>query len=138
MNSGPSALFAGLCVVDLVHRVAHPPGPDEKVTALSQELVAGGPATNAAVTFAVLGGAARLLTAVGPRRLGDVVRAEMRRPGLTLVDLAVDDAAFEPSVSAVAVVEGTGERRVVSCDAAATDESSLVSAARAALPKAAP
>ena len=76
-----SALFAGLCVVDLVHRVARPPGPDEKVTALSRELVAGGPATNAAVTFAVLGGSARLLTAVGSGPLGDVVRADLERPG---------------------------------------------------------
>lgn len=128
-----SALFAGLCVVDLVHRVAHPPGPDEKVTALSQELVAGGPATNAAITFAVLGGSARLLTAVGSRVLSDVARADLERPGLTVVDLAADDAEFEPSVSAVVVVDGTGERRVVSRDAAALDDRSAVGAVRASL-----
>ncbi len=128
-----SALFAGLCVVDLVHRVARPPGPDEKVTALTQELVAGGPATNAAVTFSVLGGSARLLTAVGSRGLGAVARADLGRPGLTVVDLAADDADFEPSVSAVVVVDGTGERRVVSRDAAPLDDRSAVAAVRASL-----
>ncbi len=133
MTSGPSALFAGLCVVDLVHRVTRPPGPDEKVTALSQELTAGGPATNAAVTFAVLGGSATLVTAVGAHALGAVVRADLDRPGLTVVDLAAADAGFEPSVSAVVVVDATGERSVVSRDAAEVDERSAVSRTRRAL-----
>jgi sugar/nucleoside kinase (ribokinase family) len=118
-----SALFAGLCVVDLVQRVARPPGADEKVTALSRELVAGGPATNAALTFAVLGGQARLVTAVGSRALGAVVRADLERPGLTLVDLAGDDPSFEPNVSSVVVVDGTGERSVVSLDSGPADGS---------------
>ena len=89
------ALFAGLCVVDLVHRGARPPGPDEKVTALSRELAAGGPATNAAVTFAALGGSARLLTAVGSGPLGDVVRADLERQRLTLLDVAADALAAD-------------------------------------------
>jgi sugar/nucleoside kinase (ribokinase family) len=133
VTSGPSALFAGLCVVDLVHRVTRPPGPDEKVTALSQELTAGGPATNAAVTFAVLGGSATLVTAVGTRELGAVARGDLARPGLTVVDLAADDGGFEPSVSAVVVVDATGERSVVSRDAAAVDDRSSVALVRAAL-----
>jgi sugar/nucleoside kinase (ribokinase family) len=124
-----SALFAGLCVVDLVQRVARPPGPDEKVTALSRELVAGGPATNAAVTFAVLGGSVRLVTAVGSGPLGAVVRDDLERPGLTLVDLAGDDPSFEPNVSSVVVVDGTGERSVVSLDGGAVDGSAWAGAA---------
>ena len=133
-----AALFAGLCVVDLVHRVARPPGPDEKVTALSRELVAGGPATNAAVAFAVLGGSAGLLTAVGSRPLGDVVRADLGRQGLTLLDVAADDPAFELNVSSVLVVEATGERSVVSMDGGAIDEAAALTAARAALAEAEP
>jgi sugar/nucleoside kinase (ribokinase family) len=135
VTSGPSALFAGLCVVDLVHRVTRPPGPDEKVTALSQEINAGGPATNAAITFAVLGGTATLVTAVGTRELGAVVRADLARPGLTLVDLAGYDRSFQPSVSAVLVTDATGERSVVSRDAAALEERSSVALTRAALPE---
>jgi sugar/nucleoside kinase (ribokinase family) len=134
----PSALFAGLCVVDLVHRVTRRPGPDEKVTALSQELAAGGPATNAAATFAALGGSARLLTALGARPVGTVARSDLDRSGVKVVDLAAGDADVEPSVSAVVVVEGTGERSVVSRDAAPIDERSAVAVTRTALSEATP
>jgi sugar/nucleoside kinase (ribokinase family) len=57
-----TGLFVGLSTLDIVYRVAAPPGPDEKVQAAGQDLAAGGPATNAAVTFAALGGAATLGT----------------------------------------------------------------------------
>jgi sugar/nucleoside kinase (ribokinase family) len=133
-----SALFAGLCVVDLVHRVARPPGPDEKVTALSRELGAGGPATNAAVTFAVLGGSARLLTAVGSGPLAELARTDLERPGLALFDVAADDPAFHLNVSSVSVVEATGERSVVSMDGGALDQAAAQAVARAALDAAEP
>src|SRR5690625_5980424 len=61
----PRGVFAGLATLDVIHRVDASPGPDEKVTALSQFVAAGGPAANAAVTFAALGGHAVLLTALG-------------------------------------------------------------------------
>ncbi len=133
-----AALFAGLCVVDLVHRVARPPGLDEKVTALSRELAAGGPATNAAVTFAVLGGSARLLTAVGSGPLGAVVTADLQRPGLTLLDVAAGDPAFALNVSSVLVVDATGERSVVSMDGGAVDAMAALTMARIALAEAEP
>jgi sugar/nucleoside kinase (ribokinase family) len=134
----PSALVAGLCVVDLVQRVSRPPRPDEKVTALSGELVAGGPATNAAVTFAVLGGAAVLVTAVGSSPLGGVVRADLDRSPLSLVDVAAGDRDFALNVSSVVVVDETGERSVVSMDAGTVDEASAALAARAAVADTAP
>lgn len=56
-------LFAGLATLDIVSHVDRAPGPDEKVTATWQLVAAGGPALNAAVTFAALGGHALLLTA---------------------------------------------------------------------------
>jgi sugar/nucleoside kinase (ribokinase family) len=129
----PSVLVAGLCVVDLVHRVTRVPGPDEKVTALSRELTAGGPATNAAVTVALLEGTAALLAPLGSSALAAVARADLDRPGLTVYDLAADDPAFEPNVSSVVVVEATGERSVVSRDAAEIDEAVALAAARRAL-----
>lgn len=121
-----------------MQRVARPPGPDEKVTALTRELVAGGPATNAAVTFSVLGGSAHLLTAVGAGPLASVVRADLDRPGLSLVDVAVGDGSFELNVSSVVVVDGTGERSVVSLDGGAVDEETAVAALRADLRQAEP
>lgn len=129
----PSVLVAGLCVVDLVHRVSHAPGPDEKVTALSRELVAGGPATNAAVTVAALGGSAALLTPLGSSALAAVARVDIERPGLVVHDLAAADPAFEPNVSSAVVVETTGERSVVSRDAAHLDAAAALAAVDTAL-----
>ena len=59
----PGALFAGLCTLDIIQAVASVPGPNEKVTALDKTVAAGGPAANAAVAFAFLGGGATLLAA---------------------------------------------------------------------------
>jgi sugar/nucleoside kinase (ribokinase family) len=128
-----TGVIAGLCIVDLVHRVVSPPGPDEKVTALSRDLAAGGPATNAAVTFAALGGEAWLLTVVGSGGLAPVVRTDLARPRLTTVDLAATVPDVEVNVSSVVVVDATGDRSVVSLDAAPVDESVAVEAARTAL-----
>src|SRR5262249_1342223 len=61
----PHGLFAGLATLDLVHTLERPLGPDEKSVALRQDIAAGGPAANAAVTFAALGGDAVLGTAPG-------------------------------------------------------------------------
>ena len=62
-------VFVGLTTLDLVLGVAHAPAPDQKVEAHSQDLDVGGPAANAARTFAALGGRARLVTALGRHRV---------------------------------------------------------------------
>ena len=62
----PAGLFVGLVTLDLVQRVDKAPGPNEKVVAFAADIAAGGPATNAAVTFAALGGRATLVTSRGP------------------------------------------------------------------------
>ena len=86
----------------------------------------------------MLGGSARLLTAVGSGRLGGVVRADLERPGLTLVDVAADDPAFELNVSSVLVADPTGERSVVSMDGEPIGEAAAVAVTRAALAEAEP
>jgi sugar/nucleoside kinase (ribokinase family) len=61
----PVGCFIGLCTVDAAYVVDDFPLPNHKVSAQRQELTAGGPATNAAITFAFLGGAASLVSALG-------------------------------------------------------------------------
>jgi sugar/nucleoside kinase (ribokinase family) len=108
-------LFVGLTTLDLVHRVGGPVPPNTKVTATRQDLAAGGPAANAAVTFAALGGRARLVTALGTGVAARAARADLEGYGVEVVDVA--PGGFDLAVSAVAVDEGTGERTVVSPDA---------------------
>ncbi|WP_203833838.1 PfkB family carbohydrate kinase, partial [Actinoplanes campanulatus] len=109
-------LCVGLATVDLVQRVARMPGIDEKVQSESVDVAAGGPAANAAVTAAALGTDVTLVTAVGRHPLGDLVRADLAAHGVTLID-AAPDADQPPPVSAVTVLDATGERTIVSRNA---------------------
>src|SRR5580698_6452534 len=61
----PKGLFVGLATVDLTYPVDEIPWRNQKISVPGQHLSAGGPATNAAITFGFLGGAATLVTAVG-------------------------------------------------------------------------
>jgi sugar/nucleoside kinase (ribokinase family) len=115
--SAAPALFAGLCTVDVIQAVEKVPAADEKATALRQTVAAGGPATNAAVTYAHLGGRATLLTGVGKHALAAGVRTDVARSGVKLVD-ATPDRREPPPVSTILVTAATGERAVVSTNAA--------------------
>src|SRR5699024_7964423 len=105
----------GLTTMDVLHRADRRPGANEKITAVRQDVAAGGPAANAAVTFAVLGGRARLLTALGRGGPALVARADLTGHGVEIHDAADDD--YPLAVSAVLVDDATGERSVVSADA---------------------
>ena len=60
-----TALFAGLTTLDVLHRLDHVPDPLLKVTSTDFTMAAGGPATNAAVTYATLNTASRVLSDSG-------------------------------------------------------------------------
>lgn len=115
-GGGPRGLFVGLTTMDVLHRASRRPGLDEKVTASRQDVAAGGPAANAAVTFAALGGRARLLTALGATGAAVVARDDLERHAIAILDAATADHPL--AVSAVLVDDATGQRSVVSADAA--------------------
>ncbi|MFE5813321.1 PfkB family carbohydrate kinase [Streptomyces sp. NPDC056479] len=112
----PAGLFVGLCTLDVIQLVDHVPAPDEKLTAREQTVAAGGPAANAAVTFAHLGGAPRLLTAIGSHPLALAVTADLDRAGVTVSDLA-SHSADPPAVSSIMVTASSGQRAVASTNA---------------------
>ncbi len=111
-------VFVGLTTVDLIHRIAEPVGANRKVTALGQEIVAGGPAANAAVTFALLGGEATLVTDLGRHPLGELAREDLTGHGVRVRPVEPDHPGV-PAVSSIRVLDGTGDRSVVSVNAAA-------------------
>lgn len=111
-------MFVGLATVDLIHRVEHPVAVNQKVTALSQEIVAGGPAANAAVTFALLGGEAVLITDLGRHPLAELARQDLVAFGVGVRPVEPDHPAV-PAVSSIRVLDATGERSVVSVNTAA-------------------
>ncbi len=112
----PRVLFVGLATIDVLYGVDGVPGPNQKIVASWQDAYAGGPATNAAIACAHLGARCTLAAAVGAHPLGALVRDEMARRGIALVDLA-SALHTAPPVSSVLVDERTGSRAVVSANA---------------------
>jgi sugar/nucleoside kinase (ribokinase family) len=121
-EKAPVGVFVGLATLDVIHRIAKAPAVNEKITSTAQFVAAGGPAANAAVTFAGLGGDAILVTALGDDPVADLIRADLAAYGVRVVDAAAGDRRAVP-VSAVSVVESTGDRSVVSLDAVNSDAS---------------
>src|SRR5690554_2563571 len=80
------------------------------------------PAATAAATTVALGAAVRLVTAVGSGPLADAVLADLAVAGVEAVDAVPPGRRAEarPAVSTVLVTAATGERAVVSTNAAAT------------------
>lgn len=112
------ALFVGLCTLDVITRVDHVPAPNEKLTASAQLIAAGGPATNAAATFAHLGGEAVLLTAFGGHPLSAAIDEDLAALGVAVLNLTAD-SPVPPAVSTILVTASTGDRAVASMNATA-------------------
>lgn len=115
--TAPRAIFAGLCTLDVIQSVERMPGANEKIAALDFLMAAGGPATNAAVAFAHLGGDARVSTRLPAHPLTDVIRADLAR-----CDVALDaqvEGDGPPITASILVTHSTGERAVVSPSASA-------------------
>jgi sugar/nucleoside kinase (ribokinase family) len=121
-EKAPLGVFVGLATLDVIHRIAKPPAVNQKITSTAQFVAAGGPAANAAVTFAGLGGDAILVTALGDDPITELIRANLAAYGVSVVDAAAGTTRAVP-VSAVSVVESTGDRSVVSLDAVNSDVS---------------
>ena len=137
-----TALFAGLTTLDVLHRLDHVPDPFLKVTSTDFTMAAGGPATNAAVTYAALcaassvlsapvgeAGAASgtplssadaptLLTALGEGPVAAFLAADLAAVGVRVMDAtapASSPASREPAVSSI--IEHPSGRMVASTNA---------------------
>ena len=100
-------LSVGMAVADFVFRVHGIPSRAEKYRARALETVVGGPAANAAIAVARLGGRAVLVTRLGEDAVADTVQAgleaegvacRIRRRGRSPVSAAMIDAAGERQV----------------------------------------
>lgn len=141
-NVPMTALFAGLTTLDVLHRLDHVPDPFLKVTSTDFTMAAGGPATNAAVTYAALCAASRalsgpedeagassctlvpseeaptLLTALGEGPVAAFLAADLAAVGVRVVDAtapASSPASREPAVSSI--IEHPSGRMVASTNA---------------------
>ena len=110
-----ASIFVGLSTIDVVYEVDEFPSANSKVVAQSQNVCVGGPATNASITFALLGGSPTLVTTIGRHAMASVVRTELQRHSVQAIDLN-PEFNEAPAISSVSV-DGNGNRNVVSANA---------------------
>lgn len=112
-------LFVGLVTLDLIYLVDRPPLANQKLVASDYMVSAGGPATNAAVTFSHLSNEAIVLGSLGTHPMTQLILTDLQQHGVTLEDLH-PLRTEPPPVSSIMVTENTGDRAVVSINAVKT------------------
>lgn len=117
-----AGLFVGLITLDLIYLTEQLPTANQKIVALDSTLAAGGPATNAAVAFRVLGNSATVMGVAGQHPLTQIAIADLAQQQVAIADL--NPAWTDPlPTSSILVTRTTGERAVVSLNATRTQAS---------------
>ncbi|BCL35325.1 sugar kinase [Nostoc sp. MS1] len=112
-------LFVGLVTLDFIYLAESAPQNNQKLVATDYTVAAGGPATNAAVTFSYLGNQATVLGVVGSHPMTQLIRSDLEKYQVAIADL---DPTINtpPPVSSIIVTQSTGERAVISINAVKT------------------
>jgi sugar/nucleoside kinase (ribokinase family) len=105
------ALVVGRSTYDLCFVLPRYPEEDTKSEVEAYYQAAGGPALNAAIVFAALGGAATLFTASGAGAMASAMRRELIDHGVTLYDGADEQSDVLP-ISSILINRVTGTRTI--------------------------
>lgn len=119
MTNDKHGLFVGLVTLDLIYLAESAPKNNQKIVAADYTVAAGGPSTNAAVTFSHLGNQATVLGVLGSHPMTQLIRQDLANYEVAIADLDPNHTAAPP-VSSIIVTQGTGERAVVSINAVKT------------------
>lgn len=117
-----NSLFVGLVTLDLIYLAESPPKNNQKLVAEDYIVAAGGPVTNAAVTFSHLGNNAKILGAVGCHPMTQLIKGDLASYQIEIIDLN-PTTENPPPVSSI-IVSSTGERAVISINAVKTQATS--------------
>jgi sugar/nucleoside kinase (ribokinase family) len=105
-------LFVGIITIDVQYLVDTFPLSNEKMFATQCALTVGGPATNAAITFAYLGGNSHLLTTIGQHPFTSFIESELRQYHVEVTDLSAGVSQL-PTVSSIVTTRRSGDRAVI-------------------------
>ncbi|BAZ90381.1 PfkB domain-containing protein [Raphidiopsis curvata NIES-932] len=111
-----SALFIGLITLDLIYLAESPPKNNQKLVAMDYTVAAGGPATNASVTFSYLDNNSTVLGVLGSHHLTKLISTDLANYEVRVIDLDPRKNT-PPPVSSIIVTQQTGERAVISLNA---------------------
>lgn len=109
-SSGVDVLCVGHASYDLIFQVERHPEADEKCFATAMDSCGGGPAANAAVTVARLGGSSALAAHLGEDAYGCQHHVELLREG---VSTAMVQQGPHPTPLSVILVKPNGDRSVI-------------------------
>ncbi len=109
-NGGLDVLCVGYACVDLNFNTSHQPGSDEKLRATSMHTCGGGPAANAAVAIARLGGTAGFTGYLGEDAFGETHLRELVEEG---VDVSGVYRGAAPTPVAAVTIKPDGSRSIV-------------------------
>lgn len=109
-------LFVGLTTLDFIYVTNYYPQANQKMVAQDYLTAAGGPATNAAVSFSYFGNQGRLLTVLGQHPLTQLIRADLADYPVKILDL-IPEKLDIPPVSSIIVTAATAARSVISINA---------------------
>ncbi|MEM1168814.1 MAG: sugar kinase [Cyanobacteria bacterium P01_H01_bin.35] len=111
-----TGLFVGLITLDLIYLTPTYPDKNQKVVAANYAVTAGGPATNAAVTFSYFNNQTTLLCGLGNHPITHLIKADLEKHNVTIQDLD-KNRSEPPPVSSIITTQDTGDRAVISINA---------------------
>ncbi|NEP08089.1 MAG: sugar kinase, partial [Okeania sp. SIO4D6] len=111
-----TGLFVGLITLDLLYLTTTYPEKNQKIVAADYTITAGGPATNAAVTFSYFDNQTTLLCGLGNHPITHLIRADLEKQNVTIQDLD-KNRSEPPPVSSIITTQKTGDRAVISINA---------------------
>lgn len=103
-------LCAGYACFDINFNASHHPGPDEKMRATQMHTCGGGPAANAAITIARLGGRAAFAGYLGKDAFGEAHLREFIAEGIDISGLHRGEA---PTPVAAVTIKPDGARSII-------------------------
>jgi sugar/nucleoside kinase (ribokinase family) len=109
---GNKGLFIGLSTLDIQYFVSEHPVANTKIKANRPVIAAGGPAANAAIAYAFLGGDAYFLTAIGSNYFSDFLKNDFAKHQVKLIDVAAD-SVFDPIVATIITNTCNSDRTIV-------------------------
>lgn len=104
-------LFVGLCTTDIVYYADTFPEENKKIKVNDYARYIGGPAANAAITYALLGGDATLATCLGNSLESKVMIEELQSYGVNVLNYSMQNIL--PNTASI-LVSQNGERTIIS------------------------
>lgn len=103
-------LFIGLSTIDIQYFVEEYPPANIKIKTNAPQLLVGGPAANAAVTFSHLNNGADLLTAIGDNPFTNYFLSDFRETNIRHLDI-IDGHKNKPVLASI-ITSKNGERNI--------------------------